>query len=473
MSATRTARPPSGHPSDAVVLAFCVGIPALVAVPWITDKGPQVLVDGLPGIAVLALVTLPLLRRAVRAEDDDRLARLVGYAFVAKLLGTLARYYFTFTATAADAVEYHEEGSRLAEAYRRFDLTEDLGRRFIGTGFVRAFTGAVYAVLGSNRLVGFLVFACLSWWGLYFAHRAFQTALPAAERLRYARLVFFLPSLLFWPSSIGKEALMGFALGLVALGVARLVTLRRGGMPILLAGLGGCAIVRPHVALAASAAVTVAFLLRRSTDRRRIDPVGRLVGLAVFILVGSVLLARTAQFFGVADLGSDSIEAIQTETGGQTAQGGSEFDPVTVRTPLDIPEAALTVLFRPFPNEADSLESFLAAAEGVLLLGLLVVGFGRLRSVPGLAVRSPYVAFATVFVGLFVFGFSAIANFGILARQRTQVLPFLLVLLAVPAVRRRRLGEAGPVPVDVSAPTEPPEAAPSRRTAASWRGRRD
>jgi len=37
---------------------------------------------------------------------------------------------------------------------------------------------------------------------------------------------------------------------------------------------------------------------------------------------------------------------------------------------------------------------------------------------------------------LFVFAFSSIANFGILARERTQVLPFFLVLLAVPAARR-------------------------------------
>jgi hypothetical protein len=46
------------------------------------------------------------------------------------------------------------------------------------------------------------------------------------------------------------------------------------------------------------------------------------------------------------------------------------------------------------------------------------------------------VAFVVVYSLLFVFAFSSIANFGILARERTQVLPFFLVLLAVPAVRR-------------------------------------
>jgi hypothetical protein len=50
--------------------------------------------------------------------------------------------------------------------------------------------------------------------------------------------------------------------------------------------------------------------------------------------------------------------------------------------------------------------------------------------------RRPYVAFVAVYSLLFVFAFSSIANFGILARERIQVLPFFLVLLAIPARRR-------------------------------------
>jgi hypothetical protein len=37
----------------------------------------------------------------------------------------------------------------------------------------------------------------------------------------------------------------------------------------------------------------------------------------------------------------------------------------------------------------------------------------------------------------FVYGFAAVANFGILARERTQVLPFVFILLAIPAARGR------------------------------------
>ena len=38
---------------------------------------------------------------------------------------------------------------------------------------------------------------------------------------------------------------------------------------------------------------------------------------------------------------------------------------------------------------------------------------------------------------MFTFGFGTIANFGILARQRSQVMPFLFVLLSVTAAVAR------------------------------------
>ncbi|HEX2375354.1 MAG TPA: hypothetical protein VHO93_15345, partial [Actinomycetota bacterium] len=58
----------------------------------------------------------------------------------------------------------------------------------------------------------------------------------------------------------------------------------------------------------------------------------------------------------------------------------------------------------------------------------------------------PYVAFVAVYSLLFVFAFSTISNFGILARERTQVLPFFLVLLAIPALRRGPEPAAPPSP---------------------------
>ena len=59
---------------------------------------------------------------------------------------------------------------------------------------------------------------------------------------------------------------------------------------------------------------------------------------------------------------------------------------------------------------------------------------------------SAYALYDVGFVGIFVFLFSALGNFGILTRQRTMMTPLLLVLIALPTayerVRARRVGRA-------------------------------
>ena len=52
---------------------------------------------------------------------------------------------------------------------------------------------------------------------------------------------------------------------------------------------------------------------------------------------------------------------------------------------------------------------------------------------------NPYVTFAVVYALAFIIAFAGFANFGILARQRTLMLPFFLVLLALP-----KPGESAP-----------------------------
>lgn len=110
----------------------------------------------------------------------------------------------------------------------------------------------------------------------------------------------------------------------------------------------------------------------------------------------------------------------------------------------------MSVLFRPFLWEANNVPAMITAVEGSLLLLLVAGSLPRLLRLPASIFRMPYVAYCVSFVVMFVIAFSSVGNFGLLARQRTQVFPFLLVLLAIPVgehVRRRQ-----PTPVAPSAP---------------------
>ena len=64
-------------------------------------------------------------------------------------------------------------------------------------------------------------------------------------------------------------------------------------------------------------------------------------------------------------------------------------------------------------------------------MGLLLVWGGR-RILRGLRriTSEPYLLFLLVMVAILVLVLSSVGNFGLLARQRTTVLPFVLMLVA-------------------------------------------
>jgi hypothetical protein len=90
-----------------------------------------------------------------------------------------------------------------------------------------------------------------------------------------------------------------------------------------------------------------------------------------------------------------------------------------------------TVLFRPFPFEVRNAQALMTSLEGLSLLVLAGLSLRRLVRLPVEVFRRPYVAFAVVYTLAFIYAFSALGNFGLLARQRSQLLPALFVLLCI------------------------------------------
>jgi hypothetical protein len=408
---------------------------------------------------LLVAITIPILLRATRREADPWMTRLIIVAFIAKMLGSLVRYGLTFELYAgrADAGGYHGAGARLAAAFwegnwDRVYATEV--PQLAGTEFMRLATGILYVVTGPSKLGGFLVFGWLSFWGLYWFYRAFRIGFPEGDHRRYAVVLFFLPSLLYWPSSIGKEAWMLFTLGLATYGVAQLLRYRtRGYLPLVL-GLAGTALVRPHVTLLTFVAFFIAYLLRRRSWRESESGLlGRIVGIGVMVLIGGIVLAQVASFFNLREVDPAGIEQVLERTESQSSKGGSQFEVSRPKSAAEYPQAFVTVLFRPFLWEAGNAQAVVAAIEGTVLLLLFVTSLPRLTKLPRYIVTTPYIAFVVAYTAMFVYAFSAVGNFGIITRQRTQVLPLVLVLIAIPLVRRTApptRGTRGRIPTPIS-----------------------
>jgi len=386
-------------------------------------------------VPILMLVTMPALRRQSTREDDPTLFRLLTVALAVKLLSAFVRFFVAFGlyGGVADAAVYHDWGVRIAENFR--SLVFDTGLTNLGdTEFIRFLTGIVYTAIGPTELGGFLVFSWFGFLGLFLLYRAFVIAVPAGRNRSYARLVFFVPSMLFWPSSIGKEAWMILALGLAAYGAAKLLS--RGslhGIAPLLVGEWMMLIVRPHIAAMFGIGAVVAYVVKRSpAERSEFAPFVKGLAIGAMVLGAALLVQRTDAFLRHSGVGRDDVTNTLAETSFRTQEGGSAFHASVLDSPQRAPLAVVTVLFRPVLPEARNLQAALAALEGSVLLAWCVWRWRWILAAIGSIRRQPYVALAATYIGLFVFGFSSIANFGILARQRVQVLPFLFVLLAIP-----------------------------------------
>jgi hypothetical protein len=388
---------------------------------------------------VLIAVSVPILAREAKRQGDPRLFRFLMLALVVKVLGSLLRYYITFHVySAADASVYHREGIEIANQLKGGTYQFDYGA-LEGSDSISFLTGTVYAIIGPTKLGGFLVFSWLAFWGYFLLYKAFVLAVPEGRARTYGLFLFFLPSLFYWPSSIGKEAWMIFTLGIATYGAARVLSGVLGrGLVMTGFGLWLMSFVRPHVAGMVAIALGAAYLIqRRKPSTSVLRPIARALG-AVMVLALAVILAnRTANFLKISEPGPSGFVNELEQTAERSDQGGSEYEPIIVRSPAQLPAAVATVLVRPFPFEANSAQALAASLEASFLLVLSILRWRWIWNSLKLIRRRPYIALAAAYTGIFIVAFASFPNFGLLARQRVQVLPFCLVFLSIPPPPRR------------------------------------
>jgi hypothetical protein len=176
--------------------------------------------------------------------------------------------------------------------------------------------------------------------------------------------------------------------------------------------------------------------------------VAKVAGLVILLLLGAVLVNRTGDLLSSNDVNVSVDSALQRNID-QTAQGGSQFTPSDPQQPVGYAIAAVTIMVRPFPFEAHAADQLGVALEGLGLVVLAAASWRRLLTIPRRLRSDPYVTMAIVYILLFIFALGTVSNFGILSRQRSQVMPFVFVLLCVPPMvlkRGQRGGRETPKP---------------------------
>jgi hypothetical protein len=392
--------------------------------PFEADFG----IDNIPltVIPIFALVIVVQLALIWRLSAGDRF--IAGVMVVGLVLKFVAVSAFMFMISrvydgSADNVYYYGSAWRIVD---KFSMTGEWTflRPFWETNFIISLTSWLMFVFGPSFQALMIIFAALSFWGQYLFFRAFCIAFPTGQHRTAAFVMFFLPSIVFWPASIGKDALIFFFIAACCYGFAKLSQQNSlVGLVTVLVSLAGVMLVRPHIAGMLAISLFSAYVLSRNAHD--------LLGVAAKCFGIPLLLIASVYFFVQANAFLD-VKTIQGTTGviSNVAKnnyiGGSAFgNSLTARL-----AGAPFLLFRPFLWEARSAQAALAAMEGFVVL----IFFWRRRRIIRSSFLSCRAKTFVLFLWLYTLEFTlafagAMSNFGLLVRQRVMLLPIALMIV--------------------------------------------
>ena len=377
-----------------------------------------------------------------------RLNRVLARLLPAALLWHLVVWAFTAfwmvpyyaAATGADCYGYHVNGTAIAGLIR----SGDWGSIPWGwnTAAMEIVTGVLYAPLGGD-IYGMLFFsAIVGLCGALYFCLAFSLWVKPAQVRTYVLLVLFLPSFATWTGLLGKDSWIALGLGLACYGYSALLKARRGaGLRHLLAGVAITAAIRPHIAVALTASMALAYVWGLTRTRHLSIPAK--VRMAAMLVAMVTVLAYVARgFLGLSDVSVDSLQEYGAARSAGNAVGGSAVEvqaaPGVVGTLSAFPRGIVRVLLQPFPWEIHNVNAGMASAENLFILWFALSHAKRLRWLIRGMVREPYVLFSSILAGGLLLILSLTPNLGLLSRQRTQLLPSVFApLVAADAVRKR------------------------------------
>lgn len=373
-----------------------------------------------------AVVGFNLLLAFQVARNDPFLYLLLPVGVLFKLAACGLYIYMVLNILGGgDVGVYFESGSKLASLYQVTGEWHILSP-FWSTNFVYMLSGALQILIGPSFPTMSVIFGMFSFWGEYFIYRAFCAAFPKGDRYLLGILLFFLPSIVFWPSTIGKDALIMFFIGLSIYGFA-LVNTDMNPKAFFYLGLGllGTMMVRPHIAAMLVMSMAAPYLVANNR-RGPAAALGKMLGVTVLLVSTYFIALQARNFLQVDDLsgGVKTIENVHKYNRyGDAAFGNDES--IVKRVVL-----APVLLFRPFIWEVHNLPSTMASIEGLILLWFTWRRRKELLDILRRWKVDSFAAFLLIYTLQFSIIFAgAMSNFGLLARQRVMLLPCALMLL--------------------------------------------
>ena len=374
------------------------------------------------------LASAALLSVSYFAFRNLRDSRLLWSALFLKILAAFVYVWIVIVSYhgVADMMGYHKNGLNIAESLRHLQVPDVKFRP--ASGFISYVAGLLHIILGPSVYGVSLIFSWIAFGGICLFRKAFRILFPDADHKLYSYLIFFFPSVVLWSSLLGKNALILFFLGLVAYSFALLhTTIGIRAVLYLLMGLAGVVMTRPQTGVVTAISIASSIAMSRGTK-----------GISKLLILVLVLIASySAVRYSISSLGLEEhmssagniLYYLETKTG-HFHQGGSAFQASPILSLKQLPMGVVNSLLRPFPWEVPNFLALIASSDSILLLALAVRYFKNIIAALTSFGSNGFIIFIIIFSVLFTILLSTVGNFGILVRQRVQLMPFLLMFIA-------------------------------------------
>lgn len=390
---------------------------------------------GMISVAAGAVLIIVLCRAVTRGGSQrERVLRWGMLSFALHLvIGLTITYTDLLFLLGPDAQTYHAEALQLARSWTDLGPPPSLSAGKEGFTYL---LGALYWMLGPHSISGVALNAAFGAALVPLVWRTTQLMFGDAAARFGPPLIALLPAFALWPSQLLREAPILFLVSLIAavsVGLAKRFTLGR------LIVLVGCLILlltlRASIALVLAGSLTAAFAFGLGSWLRSVG---------VQFVAGSIAIVFVFGLgFGYAGL--QQARAVDLEEAENfrnvTSQGaGSGFDTQVSSgdpgvTLTRLPIGLARVMVGPFPwdlTSSSQLVGLLDAAVWILLLPVLASGVRhgyRQRGRAVLILLLPAVAVASLLAVV-------VGNYGLLLRERTQVMVFLIPFFCLGLARR-------------------------------------
>lgn len=340
--------------------------------------------------------------------------RMARYFRISRVRGCFLYFWHTLFCMLYFLYVINNGGDSLGYYRRALDGFVEFG---VGTPAVVNINALFASYLGFSFLGVFLINNIFGSIGLLAFYGALRRAVEG-KALYYKRLALItvlLPSVSFWSSALGKDAISFMSAGLLlwaALDVKRRV-------PMLAFAIFMMFLVRPHMAGIMVIALAIAFVVSgHGGIASRV-----LLGMAA-IVAAAAMVPFALNYAGVEDGSVASLEEYVDERQSVNLHGGGSVDISSMSFPMQL----FTYLFRPLPFEASSIFQLAASLDNLLLLYLAVLGIHAWMRGRKSHLRD-YRVFLWVYV-LLAWTILAIttANLGISVRQKWMFTPILIFL---------------------------------------------